>query len=73
MSNSTVVGRTFHATYGGEDVSIDMATLSVLTGSFMEQGLRLLKEWANLHRNELQENWERARRGERLKRIKPLA
>jgi hypothetical protein len=39
----------FHATYGGEDVSIDIQMLSVLAGSFPEQGLRLLREWANLH------------------------
>ncbi len=63
----------FHATYGGEDVSIEIETLGVLAGSFPEQGLRLLREWANLHRIELLENWERARRGERLTRIKPLA
>lgn len=44
----------------------------MLGGSFPENGMRLLREWAALHRGELLDNWERARRGERLKRIKPL-
>lgn len=62
----------FHAAYGGDDVSIDIESLSMLGGSFPENGMRLLREWAALHRGELLDNWERARRGERLKRIKPL-
>ena len=57
----------------GNDVSIEIESLTTLAGTFPENGLRLLKEWAALHRSELLVNWERARRGERLKRIKPLA
>lgn len=62
----------FHATYGGDDVSIAIESLDILAGSFPENGLRLLREWATLHRSELLANWEHARRGERLARIKPL-
>jgi hypothetical protein len=32
----------------------------------------LLLEWWNLHRNELAENWRRARAGEQLLHIEPL-
>jgi len=62
----------FHATYAGEDVSIDIATLTVLVGTFPPHGLRLLKRWATLHQAELAENWERARRDEPLRPIAPL-
>jgi len=67
------VGRPhFHATYAGQDVSIDIETLEVLAGSFPANGLRLLRRWARLHRPELREDWQRARRGEPLEPIDPL-
>ena len=62
----------FHATYAGHDVSIGIESLDILAGTFPTSGLRLLKEWANVHREELMDNWERARRGDRLARIEPL-
>ncbi|MHB8554725.1 MAG: DUF4160 domain-containing protein [Candidatus Dormibacteria bacterium] len=62
----------FHATYGGQDVSIDINSLEMLAGIISPSGLRLLREWAGLHRDELLENWERARRGEPLQQIDPL-
>jgi hypothetical protein len=62
----------FHATYAGEDVSIDIATLEVLAGSFPTAGLRLVTEWAAMHRAALEANWERARRHEPLEKIEPL-
>ena len=62
----------FHATYGGEDVSIDIETLEVLAGTLPPSGLRLLREWAELHRDELRDDWERALRGEPLRKIEPL-
>jgi hypothetical protein len=62
----------FHATYAGQDVSIDINSLEVLAGAIPPSGLRLLHEWADLHRAELLDNWERARRQEALRRIAPL-
>jgi hypothetical protein len=50
----------FHATYAGEDVSIDIETLEILAGAFPANGLRLLTEWASAHREELQGNWDEA-------------
>jgi len=62
----------FHAAYGSQDVSIDIETLEVLAGTLPPNGLRLLREWAGLHRSELRDDWERAGRGEPLRKIEPL-
>ena len=52
--------------------AIDIETLAVLAGAFPPAGLRLVVEWAGLHHAELSDNWERARHGEKLRRIAPL-
>ena len=62
----------FHAVYSGEDVSIDIATLDVLAGTLPERALRLVREWAGLHRAELEANWQRARDEQPLEPIEPL-
>jgi hypothetical protein len=41
-------------------------------GGFPARALRLVLEWANLHKQELIENWQLARQGQPLKRIAPL-
>jgi hypothetical protein len=48
-------------------------TLEVLAGSLPDRALRLVREWATLHRAELDADWRRARKGEPLERIPPLA
>ena len=62
----------FHALYAGEDASVAIATLEVLAGSLPDRALRLVREWATLHRDELEADWERARTGQPLERIAPL-
>jgi hypothetical protein len=62
----------FHAVYAGEDVSIAIDTLEVLEGSAPKRIVRLAREWAELHRDELSANWQRARRKDELKEIDPL-
>ena len=37
----------FHATYGGRDASIDIESLEILAGSFLTNGLRLVRHWAD--------------------------
>jgi hypothetical protein len=63
----------FHALYGGDDASIAIETLEVLGGSLPDRALRLVREWARLNRTELETDWQRARAGEPLERIPPLA
>src|SRR5919109_956515 len=52
--------------------SIAIESLEILAGSLPDRALRLVREWAELHRAELEENWRRAREGQPLERIGPL-
>jgi hypothetical protein len=45
----------------------------VLNGSLPPRALRLVREWARLHPDELAQNWELARALEPLVPIEPLA
>jgi Domain of unknown function (DUF4160) len=62
----------FHARYAGYDASIQIDDLAVLQGSLPRTKLALVRKWAGLHKDELQANWERARREEELIGIDPL-
>ena len=61
----------FHASYAGQAASISVEG-EVLGGSLPLRALRLVREWAGLHRDELLANWERARDYEPLAPIDPL-
>lgn len=61
-----------HAIYAGQDASIAIDSLEILAGSLPDRALRLVREWAELHRAELAEDWRRAREGQPLQRIAPL-
>ena len=61
----------FHATYAGKEASLTPEG-AVLMGSLPPRILRLVREWAALHRSELIENWARARKGQALEGIAPL-
>jgi hypothetical protein len=62
----------FHALYAGAQVQVRTDTLEVLTGSLPRRAMALVLEWADQHRDELADSWERARRHEPLGRIDPL-
>jgi hypothetical protein len=62
----------FHARYGDDEASMDIAELTVIAGRLPHRARRLVVEWARLHRDELEDNWDRARRHEPLKPIEPL-
>jgi hypothetical protein len=62
----------FHAEYAEHEATISIATLEVLTGELPRRARALVLEWASLHRRELSENWERARRGVTPEAISPL-
>jgi hypothetical protein len=61
----------FHAVYGEHKITVEIESGHV-TGTFPARALRLVLEWASLHRQELLANWERARRREPLTKIEPL-
>ena len=62
----------FHAEYQGQQATFTFDG-TLLSGAFQSRtALRLIREWALAHREELEVNWERARAGESLERIAPL-
>ncbi len=61
----------FHAVYGDHEVSVEMES-GTIHGEFPPRALRLVLEWANLHKQELIENWQLAKQGQPLKRVAPL-
>lgn len=62
----------FHAIYGGDEVQVRIEDGSFLAGSLPRTATRLIKEWVDLHRDELQANWERAQVLDSLVAIEPL-
>jgi hypothetical protein len=62
----------FHAVYGEYQAQIVIETLEPLLGELPARALRLVREWAALHRAELATNWEKARARVPLDTIAPL-
>jgi hypothetical protein len=62
----------FHATYAGETVVVSIQSGDVIAGGVPARALRLIREWTELHRDELRLNWARAREQAPLVRIDPL-
>jgi uncharacterized protein DUF4160 len=62
----------FHAIYGEYEAQIVIESLEPLQGELPSRALRLVREWAELHRTELEENWARAEARLPLANIEPL-
>ncbi len=62
----------FHALYAEHEAVIEIRSLKVIRGSLPRRALVLVREWAQEHRDELLENWERCRRNESPRKITPL-
>ena len=62
----------FHAEYGGSEALYEINTLRVYRGGLPRRAHSMVIEWADLHRTELMENWERARQGRPLVEIESL-
>ena len=62
----------FHAIYGEFEAEIEIATATVVDGKLPRKATALVAEWADLHRTELQRNWDLARAGQPLEPIEPL-
>ena len=60
----------FHAVYGEHKITVrsNRAQFEATSG----RALRLVLEWAELHKQELSEDWDLARQRQPLKRIAPL-
>jgi Domain of unknown function (DUF4160) len=62
----------FHARHAGGQAKIRIDQVEIIESSLGVRQLRLALAWAELHREELLENWRRARAGETLLEIEPL-
>ena len=61
----------FHAVYGAYQMTVEIETATV-HGLFPARAQRLVLEWMDVHRQELLDNWHRARQRQPLQRIAPL-
>lgn len=62
----------FHAYYQNQAVVISIDTIEIIGGSLSQREIRLVEAWAEIHRSELLENWERLRSGQLPYKIAPL-
>jgi len=62
----------FHAVYNAFEASISTETLQVIAGSLPPRILGLVVEWAQIHKKELQKNWNSLATENKFHKIKPL-
>lgn len=62
----------FHARHAEGQAKVRIDELEVIESSLERRQLRFVLAWAELHQDELLENWHRARAGETLLDIEPL-
>ena len=62
----------FHAEYGEREAIYEIDTLDVTRGDLPRRAHALVLEQATLHRNELRDDWERARKEKPLVEIEGL-
>jgi hypothetical protein len=62
----------FHAKYGNDKAVFTIKELKLIQGKLSPRVKSLVLEWADLHRDELLEDWNLAKENETLKKIKGL-
>jgi len=62
----------FHAIYNRYDASFSIETFQVIKGSLPPRILGLVVEWAQIHKKELQKNWDLLAAKKEFHEIKPL-
>jgi hypothetical protein len=62
----------FHAYYQGEVVVVAVDAIESLGGRLPRRQQRLVEAWAEIHREELLEDWRRLQAGQQPFRIEPL-
>jgi Domain of unknown function (DUF4160) len=62
----------FHAKYAESEASIRIEDGEILVGDLPRKQLRLVQAWTELHKDELQADWELAVSGENPYKINPL-
>ncbi|WP_137152773.1 DUF4160 domain-containing protein [Devosia sp. FKR38] len=62
----------FHALYGDDEATIALSDLTILEGYIPKRALTIVCEWAALHREELERDWELCRLKQMPDKIAPL-
>ena len=62
----------FHAYYQGDGAVFSIDNAELMAGNLPKRQLRLVTAWAELHREELIEDWQMVRSGGEPKSINPL-
>lgn len=62
----------FHAEYGNYKALFDITEGTVIKGGLPKKQLKYVLAWADIHQEELLQNWELAKNKKPLNRINPL-
>jgi hypothetical protein len=62
----------FHAEHQGRQAKFDLRGKLIVGSIRSKTALRLIEQWAVLHRADLEANWARMKAGQTLERIAPL-
>ncbi len=62
----------FHARYAGKQASFSIDPVELIAGSLPRKEQRFVEAWAELHREELNKNWESLEKGVLPAPIQPL-
>jgi len=62
----------FHAMFGEFEAIIAIETAAIIAGSLPLGARNLVRQWVDLHRDELMERWQSAQTGLALEKIEPL-
>jgi len=62
----------FHAIYGRYDAEVEISSGVILKGELPSRAERLVREWSQTYRLELEANWNQAREHQPLQPIPPL-
>ncbi len=63
----------FHIEYSGEKALVSIYDSKVIRGKLPKRQLRMVLAWAEIHRDELMQNWELAKENIPLRKIDPLS
>ena len=62
----------FHVEYAGYKALVEILSKTIMCGNLPNRQMKLVLAWCELHRDELMQNWELAKRNHLLNRIGPL-
>ncbi|PWM78764.1 MAG: DUF4160 domain-containing protein [Phascolarctobacterium sp.] len=62
----------FHVEYAGHEASVSILEGVIMRGAIPNRQLKMVLAWAEIHRDELMQNWELAKQHKPLNRINPL-